>query len=123
MKLEEEKKFSKVKNQDEIDLIKVFNSLLKSIASFFKYIFRFFFALLDNIYLNIKFILLFSVLGAILGLTYFYITKPYYESSMTLSSEYFKGELLDNSIQNLNEVCSEGNTKVLASLLNIPDAK
>jgi hypothetical protein len=39
---------------------------------------------------------------------------------MTLSSNYFKGELLDNSIQNLDKICSEGNAKVLSSLLNIP---
>jgi hypothetical protein len=123
MKLEEEKKFTKGSNQDEIDLVKVFNSLIKSLASFFKYIFRFFFTLLDNIYLNLKLIILFIAVGIILGLAYFYTTKPYYESSMTLSSDYYRGELLDNSIQNLNEVCAEGNSRVLASLLKIPVSK
>jgi hypothetical protein len=123
MKLEEEKKFTKVNNSDEIDLLKVLNSLLKSVTSIFKQTFRFFFAFLDNIYSNFKLLATITALGAMLGSVYFFVAKPYYESSMTLSSEYYKGELLDNSIQNLNEVCAEGNDKVLASLLKIPVQK
>jgi hypothetical protein len=123
MKLEEEKKLSKINNQDEIDLVKAFNSFIKAVARFFKYIFRFFFTLIDNFYLNIKFIILITAIGTILGTAYFFIAKPYYESSMTLSSDYFKGELLANSIQNLNEVCSEANSQLLASLLEISVAK
>jgi hypothetical protein len=123
MKLEDEKKIIRKTSEDEIDLVKVANNLFKSIVNLFKYIFRFCFSLLDNIYKNLKLIGGLVILGGLLGLSFFYANKPYYESSMTLSSDYFKGELLDNSISNLNDVCREGNIKVLASLLKISPKK
>ncbi|WP_146153496.1 hypothetical protein [Adhaeribacter arboris] len=42
---------------------------------------------------------------------------------MTLNSAYYRGEFLDNSIQNLNRLCSENNFRVLASLLKIEPKK
>jgi hypothetical protein len=124
MKIEESPNAkSRISKEDEIDLARVFSSIYNSFLTVLKIIVRFFFTLIDNIYANLKVIAALTIIGSLLGLAYFYITKPFYESSMTLSSDYFKGELLANSIQNLNEVCGEGNTKVLASLLKIPSAK
>jgi hypothetical protein len=111
------------KANDEIDLGLVFNRFFYYVKAFFKGIIKALFQIIDRLFKNLKLIALFLILGAIAGCLYFYAKKPYYESSMTLSSEYFKGELLANSIQNLNEVCEEGNSRVLASLLQIPLGK
>ncbi|MGV3504264.1 MAG: hypothetical protein ACO1O1_11180 [Adhaeribacter sp.] len=124
MKIEEPlKPKNRIDKEDEIDLAKVFSGIYQSFLTFLKIVARFFFTFLDNIFAHLKIIGLLIVLGGGLGLAYFFYTKPYYESRMTLNSDYFKGELLDNSIQNLNEVCKEGNSKVLASLLKIPESK
>lgn len=124
MKIEESPNAkSRISKEDEIDLARVFSSIYNSFLTVLKIIVRFFFTLIDNIYANLKVIAALTIIGSLLGLAYFYITKPYYESSMTLSSDYFRGELLANSIQNLNEVCEERNSRVLASLLNIPVSK
>jgi hypothetical protein len=111
---------SKNNQNDEIDLVKIFSAVYQAILSFLKLIVRFFFNLVDAIYEDRKIIAVFTFLGILLGFGFFYSTKPYYESSMTLNSNYFKGELLGNSIENLNEVCKEKNHAVLSSLLNIP---
>lgn len=111
------------KANDEIDLMVVFNRFTSFIKSFFKGIIKTLFQISDRIYHKIKLIVVLILLGALAGGLYFYSKKPYYESSMTLSSDYFKGELLDNSIKNLNDICEEGNSKVLASLLKIPQSK
>lgn len=111
------------KVNDEIDLLLVFNRFSSMVKSFFKGILKTLFQIADRIFHNIKLIAALIILGGIAGSLYFYSKKPYYESSMTLSSDYYKGELLDNSIKNLDEVCSEGNSKVLANLLRIPESK
>ncbi len=118
---------TKTKNQptteEEIDLGKLFITIGRSIVLFFKSIFRLFFLFADTFFSNYKIVLALTVLGTLLGAGYYFAVKPYYNSHMTLGSEYFKGELLDNSIQNLDKVCSEGNAKVLASLLNIDSTR
>jgi hypothetical protein len=111
------------KANDEIDLGTVFNKLFSYIKSFFKGFIKTLFQIIDRIYNNLKLLTILVILGAIGGSLYFFMKKPFYESSMTLSSEYFKGELLENSIHNLNEVCEERNSKVLGSLLQIPALK
>jgi hypothetical protein len=58
--------------------------------------------------------------GGLLGVGYYFIEKPYYESRMTLGSAYYKGQLISNSIENLNLLCQENNYPTLAKVLNIP---
>ncbi|QMU28969.1 hypothetical protein [Adhaeribacter radiodurans] len=108
---------------DEIDLSKIFISIGRGIVRFFKSIFRFFFLYLDTLISKTKIILALVLAGIILGIAYFYAFKPFYESRMTLNSAYYRGEFLDNSIQNLNRLCSENNYRVLANLLKIEPEK
>lgn len=110
-------------SEEEIDLSKLFVSIGRGIGRFFKGLFRLFFLFVDTFFSNFRTIVALIAVGGLLGLIYFYTARPYYESHMTLGSDYYKGELLDNSIQNLNAVCAEGNAPVLATLLKIPVAK
>lgn len=124
MPLEENNKISNsVKERDDIDLTKVFSKIYETFLIISKLVIRFIFTLADTIFANFKLIIVITIIGGLLGLGYFYSNKPYYESNMTLSSDYFKGELLDNSIRNINEVAIEGNTNVLSDLLNISKKK
>jgi len=113
----------KENSENEIDLSRLFNSILKGIGNFFKGIFRLFFLFIDIIVANTKLILSTIIIGGLLGLGYFFLTKPYYESSMTLGSVYYRGQLINNSIENLNLLCKEGNYKSLSKILKIPIAK
>lgn len=120
MKIEEptNQKRKNYQNED-IDITRIFSVVYNAVISGLKSTIRFLFSLVDAIYADLKIFIALTILGALLGLGYFYSTEPYYESSMTLNSEYFKGELLDNTIRNLNEVCGERNYYLLATLLEI----
>ena len=108
---------------DEIDLSKLFTAIGQGISQFFKGVLRLFFFIIDIIFAKYKMILALVILGALLGMAYFYQIKPYYESRMTLSSAYYQGQFLNNSVKNLNSLCNEGNYTVLSKLLNIPNTK
>ena len=120
---EETKTKRNASSEEEIDLGKLFVAIGRGITRFFKGLFRLFFLFVDTFFSHLRIITALVIAGSLLGLGYFYTVQPYYESHMTLSSDYYKGELLDNSIQNLNAVCEEGNARVLAALLKIPVTK
>lgn len=121
MQVEENKK--SLQESDEIDLTKIFSKIYQGFISFLKLVVQFIFYFADAVFSNFKLITIVTLIGGLLGLIYFFTNKPYYESNMTLSSDYYKGELLNNTIQNINEVAEEGNFKVLADLLNITTKK
>lgn len=125
MKTEEYKELkSPERNQtEEIDLYKLFLNISNFLSNLLKKFIRFLFLIGDTIINNLKFLSIITVAGSLLGLGYFFAVKPYYASSMTLSSDYYKGEFLNNTIHNLNEICEEKNTRVLANLLHIPVTK
>lgn len=108
---------------DEIDITKLVTAIGKGISQFFKGLFRLFFLVVDTTIAKYKIILAFLILGALIGLAYFFQIKPYYESRMTLSSAYYQGQFLNNSVKNLDRLCSEGNYTVLSKLLNISSAR
>jgi len=110
----------KTSSEEEIDLNKLFNSIVNGFSTFFKGLFRVFFLFLDTLLANLKIVGLFVLVGGILGLSYTFIIKPYYESSMTLGSVYYRGQLINNSIQNLNLLCKEQNYSSLSRILEIP---
>jgi len=110
----------KTSSEEEIDLNKLFNSIINGFVTFFKGLFRVFFLFLDTLLANLKIVGLFVLLGGILGLSYTFIVRPYYESSMTLGSVYYRGQLINNSIQNLNLLCKEQNYSSLSRILEIP---
>jgi len=110
-------------SEEEIDLNKLFNSILNGFSIFFKGLFRVFFLFLDTVAANLKLIILLVILGGIVGMAYTFFIKPYYESSMTLGSVYYRGELINNSIQNLDKLCKEQNYGSLARILQLPTTK
>jgi len=106
-------------SEDEIDLNKLFISIVNGFSTFFKGLFRIFFLFLDTVAANLKLVGLFIILGGIVGIAYTFIVRPYFESSMTLGSAYYRGELINNSIQNLNQLCKEQNYGSLSKILQI----
>jgi len=109
---------------DEIvDLGKIFNEIGKFFSNIFKIVLKFIFILGDRILINLKMIFVSFLIGAILGLSYFFIARPYYKSTMTLSSAYYKEKFLSNTISNLDKLASEENYNVLAKILRIPVIK
>jgi hypothetical protein len=110
----------KTTSEDEIDLSKLFKSFIQGIAVFLKGLLRVLFLFIDTVIANVTIFIVLSVLGALIGLAFYFGTKPYYESNMTLGSAYYRGQLIKNSIENLNSLCKEGNYKSLAKVLKIP---
>jgi len=120
----DKKEIRRKENPDnEIDLGLLFSSIIKGIGTFFKGLFRIFFLFIDITFANLKLIFLLILAGGLLGLGYFFLTKPYYESTMTLGSVYYRGQFINNSIENLNSLCKEGNYKSLSKILRIPVPK
>jgi len=109
--------------EDEIDINRLFNTIGKGIAKAFKAIFIVFFLFIDTFISNIKHLLILGLMGGVLGVGYFFLVKPYYESSMTLGSIYYRGQFISNSIQNLNALCKEQNYRALTKILKINEAK
>lgn len=104
---------------DEIDLRKLFHAIGNAFGNLGKSIIK----------LIIKFrrlsltyrILLISMLiiGGIVGAALNNVSKPFYKTSMLLSSQYFNARLIDNNIDKLNTLCSESERKGLAKALGI----
>ncbi|MDB5261413.1 MAG: hypothetical protein JWQ14_694 [Adhaeribacter sp.] len=109
-------------SEEEIDLSKLFSSIANGFSRFFKGLFRVFFLFLDTLLANLKTIIFLILLGSLVGLAYTFIARPYYESSMTLSSVYYRGQFINNSIQNLDLLCKEQNYISLARILQIPSS-
>lgn len=110
---------SETYRDDEIDLKKLFQAIGNGISNFGKWLImlvvRF-----RRTTLRYKFLLItLIILGAILGFVYNKITKPYYKTSLLLTSNYFNDRLIDNSISKLNALCGEDNASGLAELLQI----
>ncbi|KAA5544756.1 YveK family protein [Adhaeribacter rhizoryzae] len=121
--MELEKKRRPSEENDTIDLKELFNSFFRLIRNFFYLILKFFFLFFETAAKNLKLIVALTLLGGVLGAAYFYIIRPYYESRMTLGSVYYKGEFINNSIQNLDALAGEGNYTALSRILNIPVKK
>lgn len=105
--------------EDEIDL----RQLFKAIGDFFKnigegivnFIIKFRRSTINYRWL----ILIFLILGGISGFVYKEISKPIYKSSMLLSSDYFNGRIVDNSIEKLNQLAEEEDPTGLSKALKI----
>jgi len=110
-------------SEEEIDLNKLFNSIINGISTFFKGLFRVLFLFLDTLAANLKLVGLFMLVGGIVGMAYTFFVKPYYESSMTLGSAYYRGELINNSIRSLDKLCNGHNYSALSKILQIPKLK
>jgi len=104
---------------DEIDLRKLF----QAIGQFFVNIGHGFI----NIILAIrratfryKYLLIAAIVsGLIIGFGFNQISKPYYQTSLLLKSDYLNTKLVDNNIAKLNLLCEEKERDGLANVLNI----
>lgn len=110
----------KAASEDEIDISKVFNALYKGLKTLVKNGLRLIFLFIDTVAGNLKLIAILALVGGLLGLGNYFYTRPFYESNMTLGSTYYRGQLIKNSIENLNSLSAEGNYKTLARALHIP---
>ena len=106
-------------NDPEVDIAKIFTYIGNWLVNAVKTLSRFFLYVLDSFYRNLKLVGLLAILGGLLGVGYYFYEKPYYESQMTLGSTYYRGQLIKNSMQNLNLLCEEGNYETLSRVLNI----
>lgn len=104
---------------DEIDLRKLFQAIGKGFANIGKAVIKMIIKT-RRISLNYKFLLITMIIvGAMAGVAYNKVSKPYFNTSMLLSSEYFNARLVDNNIDKLNTLCSESDRKGLAKALDI----
>ncbi len=105
--------------EDEIDLRKLFQAIGNGFANigkeFVNLIIR-----IRRASLRYKILLIgMMVAGVITGVAFNNISKPYFNTSMLLSSEYFNGKLVENNIEKLNTLCKEEDRIGLAKILNI----
>lgn len=104
---------------DEIDLRKLFQAIGKGFLNigdaFVNLLIRF-----RRVTITYKFLLVAMIIaGIISGFAFNKVSKPYYTTSMLLSSSYFNTRLFDNNIEKLNTLCDEEERTGLAKLLNI----
>ena len=106
-------------HDDEIDLRKLFQAIgnffvgighgiINMVLAFRRATFRY------------KFLLMGAIgIGLVTGVAYNKLTKPYYQTSLLLKSQYLNARLVENSIDKLNLLCEEKERKGLAKILNI----
>lgn len=104
---------------DDIDLRKLFQAIGKGFINigngFINIIIRF-----RRVSLNYKFLLIaMIVIGGIAGIAFNKVSKPYYKTSMLISSSYFNTRLIENTFEKLNTLCEEEEKTGLAKLLKI----
>lgn len=104
---------------DEIDLRKLFQAIGQSFSNFGKWIVNLIVRFRRST-LGYKYLLLMMIiLGGMAGAIFTKVTRPYYSTSMLLSSYYFNSKLVENGINKLNSLCGEKDRTGLASVLNI----
>ncbi|WP_162052408.1 chain length determinant protein [Pontibacter pamirensis] len=117
LKEQEQKRMNNA--QDEIDLRVIF----KQIGVAFKQIRNSISYMLSVLLKRSILVLSFTALGLVLGYAAFYLTKPYYISSMTLVLSEIRNEFVENQLNNLSDMINEGNIVAVSEQLNIdPDA-
>lgn len=106
-------------SEDEIDLRQLFNAIGRFFGNIGRGIVRLIVhirrATLSNKYL----LLVLGILGGCLGLGFNNYSDPIYSTSLLLSSDYFNGRIIDNSIEKLNLLCKEEDRLGLASELGL----
>ncbi len=117
--MSEQKSNTENYREDEVDLRKLFQAIGKGFfnigKAFINLIIR-----IRRVSISYKILLIAMVLiGIIAGIAYNKVSKPYYTTSMLLSSEYFNGRLVENNVGKLNTLCEETDRVGLAKVLNI----
>ncbi|MBF9254961.1 chain length determinant protein [Pontibacter sp. 172403-2] len=117
--LEERDKHKRLENQDEIDLGVIFERIGRipqKVGNRLKYTFK-------AVYNNLKVVSLVVLLGIGLGYAAYYVTKPYYTSSMTLILSNIRNEFMETQLDKLSVMINEDNFEAVSKSLDIsPDA-
>ncbi|MFD2998843.1 chain length determinant protein [Pontibacter toksunensis] len=117
--LEERDRQRMYKNQDEVDLTHIF----RLFGRFFQKIgngIRFAIIALFRHWVVVSLILL---VGLGFGFAAYYMTKPYYTSSMTLVLADIRNEFVENHLTNLSDMINEGNISAISESLDLgPEA-
>lgn len=100
---------------DEIDL----QFIYLKISQLFNWVGRkinYFFKLL---YLHRWLLIMFVFAGGAVGYLVYYVTKPYYSSSMTLKLSSIRNEFIEDQLSKLTDMVAEDNIEAVASRLEI----
>ncbi|GAB3200556.1 hypothetical protein ABID22_003766 [Pontibacter aydingkolensis] len=112
----EEQEFKQMsKHKDEIDLTIVFNYLTR----FFKKIGDKIAFTIHAAKANMLVMLLFLVVGAGVGYLLYYVTKPYYTSSMTLVLSEIRNEFVEDQLLKLSGMIEDNNFEEVATRLDV----
>lgn len=117
-KLKQEREERPSYQNDELDLRYVFDK----IGNGFNYLFRKIRYVIQVVINRIFLLLLFILLGVGVGYFFFYTTKPYYTSSMTLMLANIRNEFIENQLDNLTIMIAEDNVEAVANRLDITPA-
>ena len=108
-------------SNDEIDLSRIFNA----IGNFFVRLAMWMLSVV--VWIRFKgyrfrvLLIIFVIAGAGGGFLFSNISKPVFETSMLLNSEYLNTRLMDNMIENLDKLCEEPERRGLVNQLGISE--
>ena len=109
---------------DEIDLIQLFqylkNGFINLFVSIFILLLKTLILLRNDLIRNYKILVIAGIIGGGLGLSYYVITKPYFVTAAVINSPYLGDYFFKNEIDNLAIYCRENNTLALSRTLNLP---
>lgn len=102
---------------EEIDL----NEVFRAIGNLFKSIGRGINYVISLVLRKIILISAFVALGAALGFAFYYVSKPYYTSSMTLMLANIRNEFIEDQLNKLSIMIEENNFEAVAERLEITE--
>lgn len=70
---------------------------------------------------NILWMLLFGILGAVVGGVYWYLRPRHYQAEMTVSYVHYEKKIYADMLQKINVLASTGDYEEMASLLDLPE--
>ena len=115
---------SKTPNQSasEIDLLDLFQKIGNGIKNLFLGLFKGILFLIVFGIKRIHFLILFAIIGGLIGLVLYNSTKRYYSSYMIAQANGINSADMINYINDLHELCEKSNPQALAFDLQMPDS-
>ena len=115
---------SKTPNQStsEIDLLDLFQKIGNEIKNLFLGLVKGILFLIVFGIKRIHFLILFAIIGGVIGLVLYNSTKRYYSSYMIAQANGITSADMINYINDLHELCEKSNSRALAFDLQMPDS-
>jgi len=110
------------RQNNEIDLLDLFQKTGKAIGNLFLYILKGILFLIVFGIRKIHFLVLFAVIGGVTGFVLYKSTKRYYSSYMIAQANGINSADMVNYINDLHDLCTKRNTEALAFDLQLPDS-